>query len=33
MTQTLLSARNVTRRFGGLVAIDNVSVDLDRGQV
>ncbi|RII84315.1 ABC transporter ATP-binding protein [Neopusillimonas maritima] len=33
MTQTLLSAKNVTRRFGGLVAIDNVSVDLDRGQV
>ncbi|HCN73173.1 MAG TPA: ABC transporter ATP-binding protein, partial [Pusillimonas sp.] len=33
MTQTLLSAKNVTRRFGGLVAIDNVSVGLDRGQV
>lgn len=33
MTQTLLSAKNVTRRFGGLVAIDNVSVDLDQGQV
>lgn len=33
MTQTLLSAKNVTRRFGGLLAIDQVSVDLDRGKV
>jgi len=33
MTQTLLSAKNVTRRFGGLTAIDQVSVDLNRGTV
>jgi len=33
MTQTLLSAKNITRRFGGLTAIDNVSLDLKRGAV
>ena len=33
MSQTLLSAKNITRRFGGLVAINNVSVDLNQGAV
>ena len=33
MSQILLSAKNITRRFGGLVAIDNVSVDLKQGSV
>lgn len=33
MTQTLLSAQNITRRFGGLTAIDNVSLELKRGAV
>src|SRR5512134_3373206 len=33
MTQTVLRARDVTRRFGGLVAVDRVSIDLERGQV
>jgi branched-chain amino acid transport system ATP-binding protein len=33
MTQTVLRAREVTRRFGGLVAVDRVSIDLHRGQV
>ncbi|WP_397474038.1 ABC transporter ATP-binding protein [Pusillimonas sp.] len=33
MTQTLLSAKNITRRFGGLTAIDNVSLELKRGAV
>lgn len=33
MTQILLSAKNITRRFGGLTAIDNVSLDLKRGAV
>ena len=33
MNQTLLSARNITRRFGGLTAINNVSLDLARGTV
>ena len=29
----LLSIRNVTRRFGGIVAIDDVSLDVDPGQI
>ena len=29
----LLSVRNVTRRFGGIVAIDDVSLDVDRGRI
>ncbi|NYT67755.1 ABC transporter ATP-binding protein [Pusillimonas noertemannii] len=33
MTQTLLSAQHITRRFGGLTAIDNVSLELKRGAV
>ena len=33
MSNTLLSAKKITRRFGGLVAIDNVSVELNQGSV
>jgi branched-chain amino acid transport system ATP-binding protein len=29
----LLSVRNVTRRFGGIVAIDGVSLDVEAGQI
>ena len=29
----LLSVRNVTRRFGGIVAIDGVSLDVAKGQI
>jgi len=29
----LLSIREVTRRFGGIVAIDEVSLDVDQGQI
>ena len=29
----LLSIRHVTRRFGGIVAIDDVSLDVERGQI
>ena len=29
----LLSVRNVTRRFGGIVAIDDVSLDVAKGQI
>jgi branched-chain amino acid transport system ATP-binding protein len=29
----LLSVRNVTRRFGGIVAIDDVSLDVDQGRI
>jgi branched-chain amino acid transport system ATP-binding protein len=29
----LLEIRNITRRFGGIVAIDDVSLDVDSGQV
>jgi branched-chain amino acid transport system ATP-binding protein len=29
----LLSVRNVTRRFGGIVAIDDVSLEVEQGQV
>ena len=33
MTETLLRAREITRRWGGLVAVDMVSIDLERGSV
>lgn len=33
MSKILLSAKNITRRFGGLTAIDNVSIDLAKGAV
>src|SRR6185295_11787047 len=33
MTHTVLRARGVTRRFGGLTAVDRVSIELARGQV
>src|SRR5438034_3880750 len=33
MTETILSARALTRRFGGLVANDAVSLDLARGEL
>jgi branched-chain amino acid transport system ATP-binding protein len=29
----LLELRNVTRRFGGVVALDNVSLDVERGEI
>ena len=29
----LLSVRNVTRRFGGIVAIDDVSLEVERGRI
>src|ERR1700761_4082661 len=29
----LLSVRNVTRRFGGIVAIDEVSLEVEQGQI
>ena len=29
----LLSLRNVTRRFGGIVALDGVSLDVEEGQI
>ena len=29
----LLSVKNVTRRFGGIVAVDDVSLDVDPGQI
>src|SRR5919197_5827647 len=29
----LLSVKNVSRRFGGVVAVDNVSLDVDAGQI
>ena len=28
----LLSIRNVTRRFGGILAIDDVSLEVEEGQ-
>ena len=31
--ETLLRGRDITRRWGGLVAVDGVSIDLVRGQV
>ena len=33
MTQALLSVQNITRRFGGLVAVDNVSFEVLPGEV
>jgi ABC-type sugar transport system ATPase subunit len=33
MSEALLSIRNVTKIFGGLVAVDNVSLDVRRGEV
>ena len=33
MSDPLLSIRNVTKIFGGLVAVDNVSIDVRRGEV
>ena len=29
----LLSLRNVTRRFGGIVALDGVSLDVEEGEI
>src|SRR5919202_2094101 len=29
----LLSVRNVTRRFGGIVAVDDVSLDVEAGRI
>jgi ABC-type sugar transport system ATPase subunit len=31
--EVLLSANNMTKRFGGLVAVDDVSVDIHKGEV
>jgi branched-chain amino acid transport system ATP-binding protein len=33
MSELLLRATDVTRRFGGLVAVDRVSLELKRGTV
>ena len=33
MSEPLLSVRNLTKIFGGLVAVDNVSFDVARGEV
>ena len=33
MAEALLVARGITRRFGGLVAVNGVSLDLERGSV
>ena len=33
MSDTLLSAKNLTKRFGGLAAVDNVSIDLYRNHI
>jgi ABC-type sugar transport system ATPase subunit len=33
MSESLLSVRNLTKIFGGLVAVDNVSLDVARGEV
>ena len=33
MNELLLSARNLTKRFGGLAAVNDVSVDLHRGRI
>lgn len=33
MSEVLLRGRELTRRWGGLVAVDQVSLDLERGQV
>ncbi|MFQ3535560.1 MAG: ABC transporter ATP-binding protein [Aggregatilineales bacterium] len=32
-TETVLEARNMTRRFGGLCAVDNVSFQVQRGEI
>jgi branched-chain amino acid transport system ATP-binding protein len=33
MTNILLSAKNLTKRFGGLAAVNDVSIDLQLGQI
>ena len=33
MDELLLSAKNLTKRFGGLAAVNNVSIDLYRGRI
>ena len=33
MSEVLLSAKNLTKRFGGLAAVDNVSIDLNRNHI
>ena len=33
MPETLLRADRLTRQFGGLVAVDHVSIDLREGEV
>ena len=33
MTELLLSAKNLTKHFGGLAAVNDVSIDLYRGQI
>ena len=33
MTEAFLAASRLTRRFGGLVAVDDVSIELRRGQI
>ena len=33
MSELLLSAKNITKRFGGLAAVNDVSVDLWRGKI
>jgi ABC-type sugar transport system ATPase subunit len=33
MSEPLLSVRNLTKMFGGLVAVDNVSLNVSRGEV
>ena len=33
MNEVLLSAKGLTKRFGGLAAVDNVSIDLYRNHI
>ena len=33
MNEVLLSAKNLTKKFGGLAAVDNVSIDLYRDHI
>src|SRR5579871_1210890 len=33
MAETILGIRNVTKRFGGLVAVNNVSFEVPKGEV
>jgi branched-chain amino acid transport system ATP-binding protein len=33
MSEVLLSAKNLTKRFGGLAAVNDVSVDLWRNHI